>query len=224
MGKALFQELLASATNANFPAPITAAAVVQRLEPVVLFAAEIWPLRPSFYKQLDRLQADWAKSILGATCHTELCGALAVALCGWKSRLSSKAIQRACLFLAKVFLLPQDHPTYVMIFLARTCSHGTWWHSVTELMQNLCIPTLEASQLVGASSLDQARGDLLLRKSLLQRYKCQVVVPILQRRDDSEFTQSAGKVLPGLSSTHSEFCHTYSVPDRLGLAQSLIWA
>ena len=51
-GKVLFHELFSIV-----PELIIAVTVAQRTEPVFfLFAAELWPLRPEVYKQLDSLQ------------------------------------------------------------------------------------------------------------------------------------------------------------------------
>ena len=49
--------------------------------------------------------------------------------------------------------------------------------------------------------------DLFLRKNLLQRYKFRWWYPFSSDATKS-FTQNAGRMLPGLSSTYSEFCPT----------------
>ncbi len=71
VGKALFQELALMADQAGLPPPLLAAAVVERVEPTVMYACEILVLEPSAISKLNTLQAGWAKSILGATCATD---------------------------------------------------------------------------------------------------------------------------------------------------------
>ena len=59
--------------HVGHPYPVQAAAVLERVKPVLLGAEQL-PLVPEAYKQLDAVQADWGESRLG--------GALAVVRCG----------------------------------------------------------------------------------------------------------------------------------------------
>ena len=207
VGKVLFHEIFSATTHAHLPEPIVAAAVIQRVEPVVLFAAELWPLRPQFYKQLDALQDFWAKTILRGRSR-DLRGPLAVAMCGWKLRLSTKALLKAVMMLAKIEMLPGNHPTRLMLNIAQQTPGPNWWTAVCDLM-NTCqhgpIPTMGAT---GLFQSDEVRGGQLSRtqtKAVLQHYKNNFVIPVLRARDDDEYEVAARKWLPAYNCRVADF-------------------
>ena len=207
VGKVLFREIFSAATHAHLPEPIIAAAVIQRVEPVVLFAAELWPIRPQFYKQLDALQDFWAKTILRGSSR-DLRGPLAVAMCGWKLRLSSKALMKAVMMLAKIEMLPGNHPTRLMLNIAQQTPGPNWWSAVRDLM-NTCqhgpIPTIGATGLFRSA---EVRGGQLSRaqtKTVLQLYKNNFVFPVLRARDDDEYEVAARKWLPAFNCRVADF-------------------
>ena len=204
VGRALFKELFVLLRHTGFPPPVISLAVAERVEPVVLYGAEILPLIPESYKQLDAVQSDWARAIIadqGGRPASQVRGALAVAQVGWTTRLGTKALSKALMYLAKVELLPLDSPVVRMLQVAQGLSGGTWLHAAKEALavNGMECPSLAASGLVPPDLLEQARHDSTLRRSILRRYKLLVLHPQAKKRDDAEFMAAAAKHLPGFA-------------------------
>ena len=205
IGKALFEELSLLMREMGLPPPVHAAAVIERVEPVVLYASELFALTPEVLPKLDALQGDWAKTILAGKAGSSLRGSLAVALFGWPLRLSSKALLRIFSVIAKIQLLPREHPTAVMLAIAKSLPAGTWWHAVELLRHQLAsasatgsLPHIEDAGLCPAEMLERARWDNAVRKNLLKLYKTNTLMPIMKARDDTDFQKAASKFLVGL--------------------------
>ncbi|CAE7226960.1 unnamed protein product, partial [Symbiodinium sp. CCMP2456] len=202
---ALFEELSLLMREMGLPPPVHAAAVIERVEPVVLYASELFALTPEVLPKLDALQGDWAKTILAGKAGSSLRGSLAVALLGWPLRLSSKVLLRIFSIIAKIQLLPREHPTAVMLAIAKSLPAGTWWHAVELLRHQLAsvsatgaLPHIADAGLCPAEMLERARGDYAVRKNLLKLYKTNTLMPIMKARDDADFQKAASKFLVGL--------------------------
>ncbi|OLQ12428.1 hypothetical protein AK812_SmicGene3620 [Symbiodinium microadriaticum] len=201
IGAALFEELTVVAQQSGLPPPVQAAAVVERIEPVILYAAELLALTPSILPKLDALQCRWAREIVAGKAGVSLRGPLAVALVGWQLRLSSKVLFKIFIYVAKLRLLPKDHPTVEMLSIASSLVAGTWWHAVQELKTLVCeegsFPDITATEFCADAALSVAQSDPAARKALLKQYKCQVLMPLLLARDEHAFDKSAEKQLYG---------------------------
>ncbi|CAE7210833.1 ASB2, partial [Symbiodinium natans] len=199
-------ELFVLLSHAGFSPAVIAHAVVERIEPVILYGAEILPLIPESYRQLNALQSDWARAILadqgGKTVHG-IRGSLAVAQMGWRDRLGTKALVKAVMFLAKVELLPRDCPVVRMLHLAQGLHDGTWWQATKDALEShdMWCPSLVEAGVAPLSLLEQARQNSTLRREILRRYKKMIVLPQAMRRDEAEFQESASKMLPGFHLT-----------------------
>ena len=205
IGKALFEELTLLIKEAGLPPPVHAAAVTERVEPVVLYASELLVLTPEVLPKLDALQGSWAKGVLAGSSGSVFRGPLAVALLGWQMQLSSKALLRAFSIVAKIQLLPCEHPAAVMLAVAKSLPNGTWWHAVESLRHQVreagadeAFPFIEHAGLCAPEMLERAKLDGAIRKNLLKLYKLRVLMPALQARDDAAFRKAASKFLVGL--------------------------
>ena len=177
-GNAPFLELVSLAKDCGFP-PVVAEAVVQRIEPVVLYACELLPLKRDIFPKLNALQGFWAKTILNAQSVLDFRAALAVAMCGWRFRRASKAIGRAILYLTKVSLLPA-HPTAIMVRISKGV-YDTWTQAVLSLMSQfpVPIPTIEESGLL--DGIERCDTVLLWTpksvKCVLRKYQFAFILP-----------------------------------------------
>ena len=218
VGRALFSKLFLLLKHTGFSPPVLAAAVTERIEPVVLYGAEILPLIPDSYKQLHALQADWARAILtnqtGRATHG-LRGALAVAQVGWLQRLSTKALSKTAMYMAKVSLLPVAHPVVRMLMVAKNMPDGTWWHAAKTTLANhgFVCPSLIESEIAPPEILEVARHDKAARRNVLCKYKLTVVQPRALARDDREFDMAAQKDLLGF-----QLAVQHVFPNRVCLA------
>jgi hypothetical protein len=134
VGKALFTEHLNLSNECGFPPPVVAVGVIQRDEPVILYGYELFATRPKIYAKLDTLQGSWARQILGFSGQYNFRAALSVAFCGWRQRLGSKAIGRTIMYLAKIQLLPIEHPTARMVLTSVFIIDDTWVNSAKKLI------------------------------------------------------------------------------------------
>ena len=107
--------------------------------------------------------------------------------------------------IAKIQLLPNEHPTAVMLAIAKSLPAGTWWHAVELLRHQLAsasatgaLPHIEDAGLCPAEMLERARWDNAVRKNLLKLYKTNTLMPIMKARDDTDFQKAASKFLVGL--------------------------
>ena len=205
VGRALFSELFLLLKHTGFSPPVLAAAATERIEPVVLYGAEILPLIPDSYRQLDALQADWARVLTNQTGRAThgLRGALAVAQFGWLQRLSTKALSKTAMYMAQISLLPADHPVVRMLIVAKNMPDGTWWHAAKTTLANHSFdcPSLIESETAPPKILEVARHDKAVRRNVLRRYKLTVVRPRALARDDREFDVAAQKHLLGFQLT-----------------------
>ncbi|CAE8720354.1 unnamed protein product, partial [Polarella glacialis] len=166
--KAAFTQLFHIAESGGFSAPVLAAQVMSRVQPLVMFAAVFFAFAPGALTKLDALQWQWGKAILGCRFSKEFKRALVVAQCGWTLRLSSALMEEVAVMLARLAALPLSHPAAVMLAAtANSCEH------------------------LGPQAGPAAR------KKLLRRYRREFVRPVLLERDRSEYIAAACKAIPG---------------------------
>ena len=134
VGKALFTELLNLSNECGFPPPVVAVGVIQRNESVILYGYELFATKPKIYAKLDTLQGSWARQILGFSGQYNFRAALSVAFCGWCQRLGSKAIGRTIMYLAKIQLLPIEHPITRMVLISVSIIDDIWVNSAKKLI------------------------------------------------------------------------------------------
>ena len=70
------------AESVGLPIPVVATQITERLVPLVLFACEVLVLAPSAERSLIRLQASWAKRLLGVARYIDLRATLSIVQCG----------------------------------------------------------------------------------------------------------------------------------------------
>ena len=213
IGHAVFRELHHVAESVGLPIPMIAAQVTVRLVPLVLFACEVLALVPSAEKKLNRLQACWAKRLLGAAKHTDLRAALSVIQCGWTQRLGTMMWERSIITLARIQLFPLDHPAAMMALLAEDSNAPTWYSTVRDEMSSNAkgypIPPICKCTLFPRHLLNQARSDKAIRKNILRRYRLEIVRVKLQHRDTVAFQRDAEKTVFSLN---LRFCNLVPSP------------
>ena len=219
LGRAGFAEMFHLAETAGFSIPVEAQQVIIRVEPLVLYAAELLVCVPRAEKALNDLQSEWAVQILGARAWNRLRAPLAVCQCGWRHRLGTKMIEAAIIARARLFLLPAEHPAAALRRLVDATQLGTWFRDVRREMAKHSVPELFETDVCNLSTITEAQGSSEIRKLLIRRYKWEVVKPRLQAYDSAAFVAAAQKYLPGL------FCTFESLqPDMDAFPMSLVYA
>ncbi|CAE8646774.1 unnamed protein product [Polarella glacialis] len=198
VGQALFLELSQVCETIGFSVPVAAAQTLVRVVPIVLYAAEILALHGQAEAKLNTLQAGWAKTLLGCRNSQWMRGSLAVAQCGWQTRLGTLMVERIIVGLARIQTYPAWHPAAVMCFLTEDSLADTWVSRVHGLMNNIAletpIPTVWKSGLFPPGILKLAQKDASVRRAVLKTYRLQVVRPALATRDAAAFRKDADKV------------------------------
>ena len=120
--------------------------------------------------------------------------------------LSTKALLRACLIVAKIQLLSCEHPAAVRLAVAKSLAHGTWWHQVGEASADGAFLYIENAGFCPLETLEQARLDGATRRNLLKLYKLPVLIPAPQAMDDAAIRKVATKFLVGLGCVFCSLC------------------
>ena len=128
------------------------------------------------------------------------------------------AVEMAIMSLAREQLYPPDHPATLLLELAEQSLASTWVTVVKQHMSSpslrLPIPSIWKCGQFPHDRLKASQSDPILRRSILQVYKRQIVRPLLVALDRYHATDDFAKWLPGLSCSYS---HIQSWPTKLSL-------
>ncbi|CAE8699927.1 unnamed protein product, partial [Polarella glacialis] len=140
LSKAAFTQLFHIAESGGFSAPVLAAQVMSRVQPLVVFAAVFFAFAPGALTKLDALQWQWGKAILGCRFSKEFKRALVVAQCGWTLRLSSALMEEVAVMLARLAALPLSHPAAVMLAATEQTLASTWVSQARAMLDHSSLP------------------------------------------------------------------------------------
>ena len=199
-GWSMFVDLFHTAETGGFSVPVLSSQVQIRLHPVVLHAAPFLVGVAGVLSKLNQLQWRWGKAILGCRYQRELRQHLVFAQCGWDLRLGSCLLLEVALTLARVQLLPEEHPTARLALLLDELPCRTWFSQARDLLHQSGlprpIPNLENSGVCSAAQIHEARRDRALRKQILQTYRRNTVKPLLQEYDRMHLVSCTHEYIP----------------------------
>ena len=201
-GRQLFEEFFHFVESVGLSPAVIALEIPARIEAPVLYGAELLVLAPRAEIRLNTLQASWAKAVIGARAFTDVRGILAVAECGWPLWLGSLMLEKAIVALARMQLMPSNHPARQLVELAATTPCDSWVQRVFLEMRNpqlqANIPAIAHSGICSGAQLEEAMYNREVRKSILRQYRLRVVRPILVSKDQRMYASAATKMLIGL--------------------------
>jgi len=187
-----------------------------RIEPGIMYVAPLLVMAPRMSHVMDKVQASWARDILGCRGIWHIKHHSLRVLCGWDLRLSSKVHLAAIMALSRLQLLPSDHPGARMLALAWDVPCLGWVAVVKDLMRQPSlgggIPDLLSYSGFTISDVQAARSSKDHRKALLKRYRNAVVAPALRERDQRLYLQSASSVITSLGWTYSSLLPAPELP------------
>ena len=217
IGRAKFADLHHAAESSGLGPVVTSAQVLTRVEPAVLYGAAFFVLADGATAALNRMQAHWARSILGCPLNVHISWAILVAQCGWEFRLSSRALEAAFVGLARLSVLPLDHPAARVAKAARATPARTWYQSISALLVSVVpghpIPEIEVCPTL-ACEVSRSRECGAARKLALRRYRWEVVRPALRRAETAALEKAASRNLPVFGLPFSAF---QPYPERMAL-------
>jgi hypothetical protein len=170
---------------------------------------------------MDRLQASWARDILGCR-HALHIGWSSLRLqCGWDLRLSSRVVLGAIMALARLQLLPVNHPGSRMLALAASLPYGGWVAIVRQEMNHPSltkpIPSLLEHSAFAMHEIESAQACKVARRLLLRRYRAVVVLPSLRERDQQLYLSSASNLVAPF-----QWCRSTLLPEPEPAASTLL--
>ena len=223
VGRSVFQKMFRAADAAGFPMLLIAAQTSIRIEPKVLYASAFLAIARDSEHSLNKMQYHWARDILSLSQVRECKWLLAVASCGWSLRLGSRMWEYACVARARALLMPINHPVTRLLHIASALPFWTWPVMIKRFMEGEHLPRviqdITACSNFCAAELEQARSDKVLRRTLLKRYRWEVVRPVLQDYDGAKYTRAAKVTIQPWGATFLEFVPTLApLPQQLTLA------
>ena len=205
----LFLKVYHAGKSCGFPLPVVAHQVTIRVVPGVLYAGPLFFSSPRAEVRLNRLQQRWAKTMLGCQHCPGIKWPLLCSACGWDQRLGTMTLESAIMALARIRLLPEDHPASRMISASAACPWKTWLDDVRRLMLNSVLPNSipDILEWPGLSSelCALAKACSTTRKHLLRRYRVDAVRPVLQQYDSLALSRACADYLPSLGFRFLDF-------------------
>ena len=113
-----FNSFLGAADSTGLPVPMQAESIPLRIEAVALYGIEFCIGLSGAESALNRMQAGWAKALLGCRDAVDGRWAFLICECGWQFRLGTRMFERAVMLKARLQLLPASHPTSQLLSLA----------------------------------------------------------------------------------------------------------
>jgi len=141
---------------------------------------------------LNRIQARWARELLGlqnlrvgSWCHL-------VTQCGWQCRLGSLLLAEAIMLEARVLIFPENAPARRLLVAAQASPWLTWGQHVRLARQKLGgMPSI--IEWAGARAVSEARLTSWSRKRLTGAYKHRILKPQLKKYDQDAFQAGSGR-------------------------------
>ena len=218
-GRACFDEFYHLAESSGFSIALMTFEVVRRIVPLVMYGAELLISIPTAERRLNQLQGYWAKTIVGARSRTDVRANLAIQECGWELRLGTLMLEKAFLCLARLQLLPPEHPSRRLLEVALELPCRSWARDVVCLLNHpgfsSNIPQVHESEICPSDMFLLAYTDSAVRRNILRNYRDNIVRPILLLYDETNFGTCATKMIPGLQCQFFELESTNDLMKKL---------
>ena len=148
---------------------------------------------------LDKMQRKWAATILGCRDVRGISWHVQTAQCGWEMKLSTKVKEAAIVARARLYLLPQSHPTAKLFEQAKKVGAWNWEREVHKIMQAADLPTpvpeIWEHTAITVEDIERARHSAEERRNILRHYRWYAVRPILRESDQKAYLKVASKEL-----------------------------
>ena len=191
IGYDAIESYLGALSSVGLPMPFQAMYVPSRVASQLLYGVEFCICVESAETQLNRMQAHWAKRILGIHSLRQGAWAIVTTECGWSLRLGTEMLLRAIMLKARCRLLHTGH--LVRILLDAYSSHcgTTWLACVKSIQQRRDFPREipDITDVFEKDLLDTATTNKPSRKRLLRIYRQRYVLPTLKEYDIAAFSR-----------------------------------
>ena len=196
------------------PTLFVASTIPERVESVALHGIAFCIGVPSAEQQLNRMQANWAKTLLGIKDYPQGLWPFLIAECGWPRRLGTKMLGEAIMLEARTQLLPHHTTAAGALHAARQSPFHSWAKLVQSLRDRLGqLPDI--LDWISQERVDFDPCDKNKRKNIARRFRYKVVYPALAQYDQDVYLkaeQTSGWPYPNFQRRHDMF------PQKLLLA------
>ena len=184
-----FKSHMGAGHSKNLPVVILASTVPPYVISVALHGIAFCIKVPNVEDRLNRIQAFWARNLLGARHVRGGKWAALINEVGWCRRLGSMVLCEALMLEARAALLPPTVPTVKLLLLARGSTLTSWASRLIALRGRLGnLPSIET--WLCEADIASARDSSTHRKACLDAFRKYIVLPALDVYDDQAFVSS----------------------------------
>ena len=193
IGYDAIETFVGASNSVALPLPFQACYVPSRVASQVLYGIEFCIGVVGAETSLNRLQAHWAKCILGIQSFREGAWQVVSVECGWPRRLGTEMLLRAIMLKARCHLLPQSHPARVLCSLPTSSAQPAWLRHVaqTRTRRDFMVVIPDICDIFTTEQLDIASSTKSSRQRLLRNYRDLHVLPVLREYDSCAYAQVA---------------------------------
>ena len=154
-----------------------------------LCGLEFCNICPDAATRLNRMQAGWAKALLGIRDAQQGPWAVVIAECGWTRRVGTLMYERAIMLKARAALTPPEHPVNQLLVFASSSRASPWLEALSTFQSSsaLCEAIPGIADYISAADILEARADPVRKSRLLKQYHKSMVEPMLQDYDEQAF-------------------------------------
>ena len=185
-----FDKLMGAGLSRGMPRIFLAAAVPERVESVALHGIAFCITLPSAESCLNKLQAGWARVVLGIKDFPQGITPFLITECRWTWRLGTRMFAEALMLEARVCLLPDICCASPALAAARSSVFPSWASAVRALRERLGdLPDI--TTWLSGQGIDARHLGRFERKSHARRFRQKIIYPALREYDDYYY-RSAG--------------------------------
>ena len=197
IGYDAIDNFVGASNSVSLPLPFQACYVPSRVASQVLHGIEFCIGVVGAEKELNRLQAHWAKRVLGIHGFREGAWQVVAVECGWPRRLGTEMLLRAIMLKARCHLLPPSHPARVLCAGSDVSAQADWLHFLTNIRtrSEFTVSIPDICEVFSFEQLEAACPTKSSRQRLLRNYRNVYVLPVLREYDLCAFAQVANNTL-----------------------------
>ena len=202
-----FDNLYGICCSRRMPAPFIASIVPERVESVALHGIAFCIGVKSAETTLNRIQANWAKTLLGIKDYPQGLWPFLVAECRWPRRLGTKMLGEAIMLEARIRLLP-DHTAAAGALLAARQSPFHSWAKLAQSLRHRLGQLPDILDWLCQEGVVFDHTDKKQRKYTARRFRHKVVYPALSQYDQEAYLKAertSGWPYPNFQRRHDTF-------------------
>jgi len=183
-----FDKLVGACLSQGLPFLFTATIVPERVESVALYGLAFCIGVPSAESTLNRMQANWARTLQGIKESPHGFWPFLIAECRWRFRLGTRMLSEAVMLETRILLLPPGMSAHRALLTARLSEFSSWAKLVAGVRHKLGLPDV----LDWAKERNIVLDPTCRRhcKNIARRYRSKVLYPALSNYDQNAYLKA----------------------------------